>query len=318
MENKCSLTFVIPALNEEEHIGRTIASIEKYCPEKISYEIIVCDNGSVDSTKEIAKNHGAKVISDEVATIGGLRNIGAREAKGFVLVFLDADIQITAKWSMEIISVLESLRINGAVVTGSKCGIGNPSSWLEKIWFEPQVLSQSVGNKYINSGHLIVTKEYFNKIGGFDENLSTGEDYEFGRRASRRGAEIKNNLCLQVIHTGYPKSILRFFVRELWHGTGDFQSLGAFMGSKVAQVSIFILALSVLSLYLFFVGEGLLGAVGIFIIGVISMLSYSIKYHVRSIKKIVLGGGVFYLYYLGRALSPVKMLVDKIKGDAGK
>lgn len=56
------LVFLIPALNEEYAIAKTITSIRKI-PIKISYEIVIVDGGSKDKTVELAKKNNARVIS---------------------------------------------------------------------------------------------------------------------------------------------------------------------------------------------------------------------------------------------------------------
>ena len=63
-----NITIGIPAFNEEKNIGKVIISLKK-----IVNNIIVCDDGSTDLTKEIAEGLGAKVISHK-------KNMGYGEA----------------------------------------------------------------------------------------------------------------------------------------------------------------------------------------------------------------------------------------------
>ena len=63
-----NITIGIPAFNEEKNIGKVIISLKK-----IVNDIIVCDDGSTDLTKEIAEGLGAKVISHK-------KNMGYGEA----------------------------------------------------------------------------------------------------------------------------------------------------------------------------------------------------------------------------------------------
>jgi len=78
---------VIPAQNEDKAIGKVISEI----PEIVS-EIIVADNGSTDKTAEVARTHGATVISVPEAgygraCLGGIKAAGEYD----ILVFLDGD-----------------------------------------------------------------------------------------------------------------------------------------------------------------------------------------------------------------------------------
>ena len=82
----------IPAFNEEENIGKIIAKLKK-----ITNEIIICNDNSTDSTKEIAEQMGVIVVNHE-------RNLGygaaiktiflkAREVGADILVTMDGDGQ---------------------------------------------------------------------------------------------------------------------------------------------------------------------------------------------------------------------------------
>jgi GT2 family glycosyltransferase len=121
------------------------------------------------------------------------------------------------------------------MITGSRCDIGKNPSWIEKFWFKPLVKEKA---NYMNSGHFIIEKKYFDKMGGFDESLTTAEDYEFCERAKKNGGLIINNFSLRVIHEGYPKTVYDFFKRERWHGFQDMRSLKHILQSKVAVASI--------------------------------------------------------------------------------
>jgi glycosyltransferase involved in cell wall biosynthesis len=216
-----------------------------------AHEIIIVDNGSVDSTLNIAKGFGAKVLQDSTKTIAGLRNMGAAEAIGKVFVFLDADVMLTPAWAEEFDRVHKVLIAGSRVVTGSRCGISTNPSWIEKHWF--LAMTQEIAT-YINSGHLIIQASAFKEIGGFNDNLITGEDWEFSMRAKQKNFSVLNNPKLEVIHEGYPKSLRSFILRESWHGIQDFQSVKSFFGSKVAMAAmfywIFLLAGLALTLYL--------------------------------------------------------------------
>lgn len=81
------IKVVIPAQNESQAIGKVISEI----PEWVN-EIVVADNGSTDDTAEVAKAHGATVISVPVpgygrACLGGIEAAGVYD----ILVFLDGD-----------------------------------------------------------------------------------------------------------------------------------------------------------------------------------------------------------------------------------
>lgn len=231
-----NLSFVIPALNEEAHIGGVLDSIIRQVNGLVRYEIIVVDNGSEDRTIEIAEEKGGNCIHAPDCSISSLRNLGVLEANSDILVFLDADVYLGEDWGVRIGPVIERLRSQPHIITGSLYGISEENNWIERIWFAPRTSQRET--KYINGGHLIIHRNEFSRVGGFDPELETGEDYEFCVRARRMGARIENYPELKVVHAGYPKSIVRFFNRERWHARGDYKSLKTISSSKPALVSI--------------------------------------------------------------------------------
>src|SRR3970282_88772 len=58
-------------------------------------EIIVVDDGSLDKTEEIAKKHGARVVNLQKGSFSDRRNLGAKEASGEWLLYVDADELVT-------------------------------------------------------------------------------------------------------------------------------------------------------------------------------------------------------------------------------
>ncbi|RAS82896.1 glycosyltransferase family 2 protein [Priestia endophytica] len=83
------LSIIIPACDE----GETIANVIKEAKGLNPFEIIVVVNGSTDNTGEIARNLNCRVISfEEKLGIDVGRAVGAKEAKGDILLFLDGDI----------------------------------------------------------------------------------------------------------------------------------------------------------------------------------------------------------------------------------
>jgi len=234
--NMTEFSVIIPALNEEEHIGGVIDSIRTSVDGCFRYEVIVVDNGSSDRTVEIAQKNGAICFQEPGGSISFIRNLGALQAKSDIIVFLDSDVYLQKGWGERIGIVIDKLRNQPQIISGSFCGISEENNWIEQIWFTPRTNSVEKIN-YMNSGHLIVHRSLFSKVGGFDPNLETGEDYDFCTRARGIGALIENDPKLKVMHAGYPKCIRRFFIRERWHARGDYRSLKALVSSKPALIS---------------------------------------------------------------------------------
>lgn len=96
---KNSVSLIIPAYNEEERIVPFLASIVAYSkenPDSLS-EVIVVDDGSKDTTAQVAKEAGKELPNLQVISLnpnqgkGGAIRAGVLAAKGDVIIFMDAD-----------------------------------------------------------------------------------------------------------------------------------------------------------------------------------------------------------------------------------
>src|SRR5258708_20294880 len=86
------ISFVIPAWNEESVSGPTLEAVSVATRHlTVPSEVIVADDSSTDRTAEIARQHGARVVSVQHRQISATRNAGARAAQGDLLIFIDAD-----------------------------------------------------------------------------------------------------------------------------------------------------------------------------------------------------------------------------------
>jgi len=89
------LSVIVPVLDEEKFLEATLASIKDQNTNK-EFELIVSDNGSTDSSLEIAKKYADRVVQCEERGIGPARHFGALNASqgSKFFVFIDADTHI--------------------------------------------------------------------------------------------------------------------------------------------------------------------------------------------------------------------------------
>ena len=99
------IAVIIPALNEEQSIGRVLDAIPKH----LDADIIVVDNGSSDRTAQIAEAHGARVVREPqrgygAACLAGIAALGPSE----VVAFLDADFSDSAEMLADLVEPIAS------------------------------------------------------------------------------------------------------------------------------------------------------------------------------------------------------------------
>jgi GT2 family glycosyltransferase len=306
---KSLISIVVPAHNEARFLRGLLQSIRRFVPGDV--ETVVVDNGSSDDTSSIARDHGCLVTKlDRRAFPSVARNAGVRASSGEVLVFLDADVEVTAEWGMTLTAMIDSLRAHPMVVTGDQYHISQRPGWLERVWFDSL---RAKTPTYIDGGNLITTRQLFDKIGGFAEHLETSEDVDFCTRAVSHGAQLQVNPGFKVFHEGYPKTATGFVRRERWHGRSDFRNVHSLVHSKVAVAAVVFLLLHV-SLALSLVGgmlfeRGYRAAVAFLISIVLLCLASCLqKFRRNSLSRMLANLPVMYLYYVGRSRSALDAL----------
>ncbi|MDO6824573.1 glycosyltransferase family 2 protein [Marinobacter sp. 1_MG-2023] len=309
-------SIVIPAYNEEEHIGSCLKSILESNYDSNGYEVIVVDNGSQDRTREIALNTGqVKVLELPEGNVGAVRNYGATMALGEILVFIDADCLLDKDWLNRAEQLIKE-KPNCAYGGGIR--LPTNATWIEKFWLLEYKGRPNLPKHLIGASTLIPKKLFFS-INGFNERVSSGEDTELHNCLTFQGATIIFNNSLTVTHLGNAKTSMQFIKRQIWHA--EYYSKNTIQSIKDP---IFIAALTFLTLPTFITALLFLGESSTIII--YSILSWLLIPAVLSCKRIfrakqfVMGlNDICKIYYLdfiyltGRSLGILKIIVNRKK-----
>lgn len=214
------ISIIIPALNEEKVIGKCLASLAAQNIDCHEFEVFVVDNGSQDSTIEIARGFQNQLnlsILSKSGNISAARNFGAASAKGQFLAFLDADCCAPSGWLRRAIALMQSG--DGGVIGGYHA-IPTSSSWIAKSWWGDLARTKKGAVSYIPSGTLLVSQRVFREIGGFDAGLRTSEDFDLCHRAASAGYHVLAYPELSTVHLGTPQTFKAFYHQHNWHGSG--------------------------------------------------------------------------------------------------
>lgn len=171
------LSIVIPALNEAEQIGATLASARGT---RVA-EVIVVDGGSGDATVDLAAAAGAIVLSSPRGRARQM-NAGAARADGDVLLFLHADTRLPAGFD----AAIEDALADPAVVGGRFDVRLVPST--PRLDLTAALINRRSRWSRIGTGDqaLFVRRAVFVAMGGFPD-LPLMEDVAFSRELKRRG-----------------------------------------------------------------------------------------------------------------------------------
>lgn len=176
------LSIIIPTLNEEKYLPLLLKEIKRQSFNG-KYEIIIADAGSFDKTVEIAKKEGCQIVKGGLPAKG--RNEGAKVAKGDIFLFMDADnCYLPENFLKDLLEEFEKRKLD--VASFPIYPKGNRFDYfaygIYNFWTK---LTQKFLPHATNS--ILVRKEIFQKINGFDEEIKIAEDHDFVRRAAKVG-----------------------------------------------------------------------------------------------------------------------------------
>lgn len=301
------LSVIIPAHNEEKFILECCESIRLALKNsKLTYEILVVDNGSDDNTARIIEEVAyVKFLYIERSSISRARNYGVEMSSGQLLAFIDADVVVCSKWGCAIEDVFEN-SCEGAVVTGCQYLVRPNGTWIERHWFS------RINSSHINGGNLVASRSAFDQLEGFNENLKTGEDVDFCDRAkTSMEVEYGSRRDLEAIHLGYPRTIGHFMKRELWHGEGDFSSLSFFLRSKIALIATAYIFAQLLFLVLLGFGFFSLALMLAFAFLIANFSVTIVRFSTAPLKAVLANSILNYFYFMARFGSLFKAIVNK-------
>lgn len=211
-------SVIIPAKNEEATLGRCLDSLANVDWDKSQYEVIVVDNGSSDRTAAIAREKGVNLFMMPGLTIAALRNFGASQARGDILVFLDADCSVPVDWLRNASCYISNLEV---VCFGSPPVVPQNATWVQTAWFLVRQKSKMCGEvEWLESMNMFVRREAFRAVRGFNAALVTCEDYDLSMRLKVLGKLMADGRIIAV-HHGEAATVRHFFKKEYWRGTSN-------------------------------------------------------------------------------------------------
>ena len=198
------ISVVIPARDEAEFLPATLRALSDQSYR--NFEAIVVANGCKDQTADVARKMGARVFELEHRGLGAARNLGGREAHGQILVFLDADTLLPR----EALSTIAA-RFRRSHGCGTVWGEPDSRRLSHKLIYAVKNLIHATHLHTGSAGVILCWKDYFLKVGGFDEGLYLRENSHLMKRLRKYG-----RYCF-IASTGCITSMRRYEAQ----GTGD-------------------------------------------------------------------------------------------------
>lgn len=223
-----TISLVIPVLNEERLLERTLSAFPLDMRERYGVELIVSDGGSSDRSVEIARRHADFVVEhrgERRQTIAEGRNRGGERATGDLLVFINGDT-IPVDTERFLASLIEvSIGITaGSGIAAIACPVEiepserRTSDRIFHTFFNAYVrLLNRFGLGAGRGECQVMPRALFVSVGGYNDSMAAGEDFELYNRLSRHG-RIGHHQGLLVYES--PRRFRRYgYLRVLFQWT---------------------------------------------------------------------------------------------------
>lgn len=208
-KTKPLVSVIIPTYNSQRNIKKCLESIKNQSYKRT--ETLVVDRYSTDDTVKIARQ-----FTDKVFLLSGERseakNYAAKKAKGDFLLFVDSDMIVTPKVIEECIKKVRQKNIDALVIPERYIGHGKLGEWRR----DEKILLSKSPNKHMELPRFF-KKDTFLKIGGYDERLVCGEDFDLYKRLEKEEYKTQK-VSSEIIHLEGHPSLYHILYKAYYYG----------------------------------------------------------------------------------------------------
>jgi glycosyltransferase involved in cell wall biosynthesis len=211
------LSIVICTRNRAAKLARCLASVRSQTLPRDRFEIMVVDNGSTDTTCEVADNADIRYLYEPVAGVSQARNTGWRAARGRYVGYLDDDATATPAWAESALAAFHRTRNPPACASGP---VEIQSETAMPEWINATLRAYlgelNLGNiaidiedvfTSVSGGNLFFQRAILERMDGFDvrlgrigNQLRSGEETELLLRIFSQGGILAYHPDVKTIH----------------------------------------------------------------------------------------------------------------------
>jgi len=222
------VSIIIPVYNEENSMGDCLDSLKNQSYKNM--EIIAVDDGSEDKTPVLLKKYKVKVLKQNHKGPGPARNLGAKNAKGRILVFVDSDMTFEKDFVKDLTAPILKGKTIGTF-SKNEMNANKENIW-SKCWninrgWPPDRL---IPSDYPQTApvYRAILKEEFDKVGGFDATGEYTDDWSLSRKLKKESTLAKG----AVYYHKNPETLHEVWKQARWIGKNEFIAGSAIRRAK--------------------------------------------------------------------------------------
>ena len=187
------VSVVIPVYNGERFLRESLESV--FAQTFQDYEIVCVDDGSTDGSCALLKQYGGRVKLIQQANAGqsAARNAGVQEATGAFVAFLDQDDRWSPSKLAQQVAVLNAepdvvlVHCNYDRMDGDGRVLVAGAALVERASALASPLGRLIGEALVFPSAMMVRRDVFQRVGGFDPELRGFEDFDLIARLKPQG-----------------------------------------------------------------------------------------------------------------------------------
>jgi GT2 family glycosyltransferase len=252
---RMEISVIIPSYNTQDTLGATLDALD--CQQDVpAFEVIVVDCSDTDAVEQIVSQRPRVRILRRTQRFnpGEGRNIGAREAQGRLLMFVDADVTLRRDALCAALAYWQkgNRMFGGALELNEERA--DTASYLEHYFFnhESQIGRPEGRRNNLSSALMLVERELFLSAGGF-RDIPRMQDTELSERLRAEGIEltftptvvgyqIQDSPLRKVLRKVYLNGRNLYFIRYAQHGPSRrilfLGALPAISAAKTARIIV--------------------------------------------------------------------------------
>jgi GT2 family glycosyltransferase/2-polyprenyl-3-methyl-5-hydroxy-6-metoxy-1,4-benzoquinol methylase len=210
------VSIIVPVFNEVQTTLECLLSIAASAEDAVTFEVILANDGSTDETEALLAGVANLVLVNQPENLGFLRNCNAaaKHASGRLLVFLNNDAQVTPGWLGALRAALDEPGVgavgprivypNGVLQEAGNRIRRNGSVEMIGLTDVPENPRWSAVRDvdYVSGACLMLSRELFNELGGFADDLAPAycEDLDLSLRIRAKGLRILYTPNAEILH----------------------------------------------------------------------------------------------------------------------
>jgi glycosyltransferase involved in cell wall biosynthesis len=208
-KEKALISVIIPTLNSENYLEKCLVSLKNQTYNNI--EVFIVDDGSSDSTLEIAQRYECKILRNISRGRTEAKNRGSYEANGIFYFFVDSDMELSSEVISECVNLsMSDPKIGGIVIPESSVG---DSFWVKVRDFERSFYSGTL----VESARFFVA-DLVKKVGGFEEGIIFFEESTLPYKIQRLGFNIHKRAKSEIFHHEENFSLGSWLKKKAFYG----------------------------------------------------------------------------------------------------